>query len=83
MKFGKTSVIFEVCTLESAKFHANKKTFNSGPNILYLGLSGKNMKKLLPYLKSAPSNLSKRKFHSKQEKFKFWTKDALSGSFLD
>ena len=36
-----------------------KKISNFGPKMSYLGILDRNLKKLLPYLKSAPSNLSK------------------------
>ena len=40
-----------------------------------------NFKKLLSLLQAAPSNLSNIKFHVKQKKFQFETRNALFGYF--
>ena len=63
-----------------AKFCEDKKCLNLGPKMPYLGI--RFLEKLLLYLKSAPSNLSKktsRKFHEKIKMSKFWTKEAWFG----
>ena len=46
----------------------------------YLNL-GENLKKLLSYLKSSPLNFSNLKFHVKQQKNEYGTKNTLFGSF--
>ena len=71
--------MFEISTLE---FLVQKEeTSNLGPKSLIWIFLGRNFEKLLPYLKSEPSNLSKCKICAKQKNFKFGTKNALLGYF--
>ena len=54
----KTIALFEISSLEFTKmqnFVQNKKNFKYGTKNVLFGSLGRNLKKLLPYLKSAPS----------------------------
>ena len=55
-------------------FVENKNSSNLGPKMSYLGIFKQELKKLLSYLKSAPSNLSNCNVY-----LKFGTKDVVFG----
>ena len=62
LEFENKIVILEISTLKFVKlqnFLKKEKNLNLGPKIRYLGIFGLDFKKLLSYMKSAPSNFSK------------------------
>ena len=66
----KTIIIFQITILKFAKMQKivqNKKKANFGPNLPYLDILGCKFEKLLIYLKSALSNLSKCKVSRKNK----------------
>ena len=74
-EFEKTIVIFEISTFEFVKiqsFKLKKNKLNLKPKLSYMGILDWNLKKLLLYLKSAPSNLSYCKASYKK---KLWVLD--------
>ena len=79
IQFLKAIVLFEIITLEFVRFQvlSRKTTLISVPKMLYWAKIEANLKKLLSYLQSAPSNSTNVKFHVKQSNFKSRTKNAL------
>ena len=77
-EFAKTIVVFQISTLKftnSQSFMQKEKTLNLG---LTWVLSDCNFERLLPFLKSKPSNFSKCKVSFKTKKnCRFKTKNAL------
>ena len=76
--------ICEITILKFRKFLSfiqNKKTLKLVPKMPFWVNLQDNFKKLLSLLQAAPSNLSNIKFHVKQKKFQFETRNALFGYF--
>ena len=68
--FEKTIVIFEISTLKFVylqSFTEKQKCLNLGPKMSDLGIFGLDLKTMLSYLKSTPSNLSNCKISRKNK----------------
>ena len=84
-EFLKPIVIFEISTLKFVylqNFTEKQKCLNLGPKTPDLGILGWNLKTILSYLKSAPSNLSDCKILRKNKSAWIWDQKYLVCVFL-
>ena len=78
LQFESTIVIFEISVLEFVLLQSlvqKQKSLNLVPKMPYFDFLGWNLKIILSYLKSAPSNLSNCKISRKNKMLKFGTKN--------
>ena len=83
-KFKTIITMFEISTLEFIKMKsfAQKKNLKFGPKKPFLSILDRNLKKLMSYLKSTPSNLSKYKKSNKTTAITVTTKNGTKNALF-